>query len=313
MTGKRKGLIAFLSIALVAVMTAGFTFAYLTGNAGETTNVFTFSDNIRGQLDEPNWDPDQGSKVLPGMTLRKDPMITNTSDNGVSEYAAIMVTFQPGDGASYASGTVLTDEDTAKLLSLIDVDWNQDAWTLIGAYGDSNTWTAVADGNETTVKAMNNQVWVYKNAIAPGEVTTPLFNSITIHSDMADTDMAWLSGVTLDHDPDCWTYGTHDDASCTITYKHHESCAIYGQADAGSVPAGGEAANGATCDCTPAEQHASTCPSLTATLKPDCGHTVAGSIQGFKLVNAGAILQADQFKSATDAATVTAFSELFKK
>lgn len=312
MTGKRKGLIALLSIALVVVITAGFTFAYLTGNAGEKTNVFTFSDNIRGQLDEPNWDETQGSNVLPGMTLRKDPMITNTSDNGVSEYAAIMVTFKPGADATYAGGEELTDEDTAKLLGLIDIDWNQDAWTLIGAYGDNKTWTAVADGNEATVKKMNNQVWVHNNTIAPGVITTPLYNSITIHAEMSNEDMSWISGVSLEHNSSCWTYGQHSDETCTITYKHHENCAIYGKAGAENTPAGGQV-EGATCDCTPAQQHQADCPSLSATLKPNCGHTVAGSIAGFQLVNSGAILQADQFVSATDPAAVNAFAQLFKK
>ena len=322
MTAKRKGLIAFLSIMLVLVISAGLTFAYLTGSAGEAENVFKFSDNIRGQINEPNWDPEAGKNMKPGMEIRKDPMITNTSDNGVSEYAAIMVTFKPGDDASYDSGDVLTDEDTAKLLGLIDIDWNDDEWTLIGAYGDDNTWTAVSGGNETTVKAMNNQVWVYNTAIVPGEITTPLYNSITIHSEMDDVDMTWLSGVALDHDPSCWEF--NEECDCTPTYKHHAGCALSKAVDSGVLEADAIAAveqggslrgtdsQDYVCDCTPVEQHESDCASLVGTLKGDCGHTVEGSICGFKITNSGAILQADQFVSATDSATVNAFAELFK-
>ena len=312
MIAKRKGLITFLSIALVAVIAAGATFAYLTGDAGEAENVFTFSNNIRGKLEEPNWDEKQAGSVTLGMELRKDPMITNTSDNGVSEYAAIMVTFKPGNDAQYDSGDVLTDEDTAKLLGLIDIDWNDDVWTLIGAYGDDNTWVAVdsSQSNIDTVKAMNNQVWAYNTAIVPGEVTTPLYNSITIHSEIEDADINWLSGVALNHEPGCWEF--NGECDCTPTYKHHVNCAVYGDSNAASVKQGGESAESHTCNCKTAVQHEPDCASLVGTLKGGCGHTVDGSICGFKIVNSGAILQADQFTSATDAETVTAFAELFK-
>ena len=325
MTAKRKGLLAFLSIALVAVVAAGTTLAYLTGNAGEKTNVFTFSDNIRGSLAEPNWDPEDGKNLTPGMEIRKDPMITNTSENGVDEYAAIMVTFEPGTEAEYDT-EALTDTDTARLLGLITIDWNDDAWTLVGAYADNGDWTAVdaEKSNLETVKAMNRQVWVHNSTIAPAQITAPLFNTITIHSDIEDADMSWLSGVVLNHTPDCWTFGTHDAGQCTITYKHHANCALSKAVEAGQLDADdvagaqkggsltGRDSQSYTCDCTPAEQHEADCPSMKGTLKGDCSHKVEGSIAGFQITNAGAILQADQFTGATDEATVNAFAALFK-
>ena len=312
MARRQKGLAALLSVMLVLVISAGLTLAYLTGDAGEATNVFKFTDNIRGSLGEPNWDPDQGKELTPGMEIRKDPMITNTSDNGLSEYASIMVTFKPGEEAEYDT-EALSDADTERLLGLIDIDWNDDAWTLVGAYDEDGAWVAVTSSpdNTETVKKMNNQVWVYNSELAPGEITTPLYNSITIHSDIDDDDMTWLSGVVLDHAPDCWEFGAHDDLLCTITYKHHVNCAVYGDSDAESVAKGKESTDGNTCDCTPAEQHEEDCPSLVGTLKGDCGHTVSDSICGFQITNSGAIVQASEFASATDTATVEAFAALF--
>lgn len=304
MTRRRKGLVALLSVLLVLVLSAGLTLAYLTGDAGEATNVFTFSDNIRGRLDEPNWEE---VVVTPGMELRKDPMITNTSDNGLSEYVSIMVTFEPGADASY-DGDALSDNDTARLLSLIDIDWNTDSWTLVGAYDDGGNWVAVADdqSNLATVQNMNNQVWIYNSELAPGEVTDPLYNTVTIHSVMDDEDMTWLSGTVLDHTDDCWEFGNHDDLLCEITYKHHANCAV----DSGLAETSEKGENG--CDCTPAEQHEEACPSLEGTLKGGCGHTAGDdTICGFQITNSGALVQASEFESATASATIAAFATLF--
>lgn len=303
MTAKRKGLITFLSVMLVLVISAGLTFAYLTGNAGEKTNVFSFTDNIRGQLDEPNWDPDEdGKDLVPGMEIWKDPMITNTSADDIDEWAAIKVTFKDG------TGNALTAEKANKLYGLIDIDWNTTDWTLVGAYNDSKTFVKADGSNDATLKAMNNQVWVYNQKIAPAEITDPLFNSVKIHDTMSDEDMSWLSGVSLDHTPDCYTFGT---CNCTPTYKHHVNCAVYGDDDAASVGKGGTSASSHTCDCTPAVQHKADCPALVGTLNPGCGHTVTDTIDGFQITNAGAILQGDLFEDVD--ATVDAFSSLFDK
>lgn len=309
MTTKKKLFTAILSLALVAVVTVGGTFAYLSANAGEKTNVFTFADNIRGTLGEPNWNPEDGKDLTPGKEIKKDPIITNTSTNGVEEYAAVKVTFQSGKNTGTEDAPVytdLSDTDAARLLTLIEIDWNTTDWTLI---------------NGTATGA--NQTYAYNHKLAPGEVSNPLFNSVKIKGDISDADMSWLAGISLSHTPDCYTYGTHEDAKCTITHKHHVDCALSKALAAGVLTADQVAAaeKGATvtgtdsknykCDCTPAEQHSADCPSLIGTLKPNCGHTVANSIQGFNIKNAGAVLQADQFTSATDTAAVAAFKTLF--
>lgn len=295
---RKKALTAVLSVALVLVLAIGGTFAYLAANAGSKTNVFTFADNIRGVLGEPNWNPKDGENLVPGKEIKKDPMITNTSTNGVTEYAAVKVTFQSGKNTGTAENPVysdLTDVETARLLSLVEIDWNTTDWQLIAG---------AADGA--------NQTWAYKNELAPGEVSNPLFSTVTIKGDISDADMAWLAGIVLSHTPDCYTYGVHDDSVCTITYKHHANCAVFGDVDAASTIKGGTTASGKTCDCTPAEQHEADCPSLIGTLKGTCAHTPdATSIQGFNIKNTGSVIQADQFTSSTSPEAITAFAALF--
>lgn len=273
---KKKKITAVLSIVLVAVIAIGATLAYLATKTDEESNVFTFAENIKAGLDEPNWDPDDAGNLIPGYEVRKDPMITNLSDNGVDEYVALKITFTRGDG------TTLSDAETARLLSCLTVTWNS-SWSL-----KSGTATSAV------------QVYVYQNALSTGEVTDPVFSSVTINSDISDADYAWLAGIVTNHTDDCYEYTTaHDPAQCTITYKHHANCASL---------------TGGTCDCTPAQQHESDCPALTGTLKASCSHTVPGNaISGFQIKVQGAAVQAGvEGMTAWNAAdTITNLKALF--
>ncbi|MCL1797600.1 MAG: hypothetical protein FWG24_04740 [Eggerthellaceae bacterium] len=167
---KKKKYIVLLSALLTVVLAAGLTFAYLFTKTDELTNMFTFGDNIKAELTEPNWDEDEAKDLVPGKVVPKDPQITNTSENEISEWVAIHLTFT--DGASDA----LSDADMARLLDLITIDWNMDDWTL----ADSAMQDAVV------------QVWAYNYEVAPGETTTPLFNTVTINETVSPDDLEWL-------------------------------------------------------------------------------------------------------------------------
>ena len=167
---KKKKYIVLLSALLTVVLAAGLTFAYLFTKTDELTNMFTFGDNIKAELTEPNWDEDEAKDLVPGKVVPKDPQITNTSENEISEWVAIHLTFT--DGASDA----LSDADMARLLDLITIDWNMDDWTL----ADSAMQDAVI------------QVWAYNYEVAPGETTSPLFNTVTINETVSPDDLEWL-------------------------------------------------------------------------------------------------------------------------
>ena len=285
MTKQKKLLAAILSVALVLVLAVGGTFAYLNAQAGYANNAFTFADNIRGELGEPNWDPPAGG-FKPGMEVRKDPQVKNTSSNGVTEYVAIELTIADG------SGTTLTNANAAKVLGMLVIDWNTTDWQLV-------------DGGATDAV----QIWTYKTELAPGQVTNPLFNTVKIKGDITDENFAWLSGKVMSHTPDCYSYAAHG-GTCTATYKHHVNCAIKGESGNEAIGKGG-VINSKTCDCTPADQHEEDCPSLIGTLKSASCHSVTGSINGFELNVKGAVVQASEFTSATAAATTAAFKTLF--
>jgi len=309
---KKKKTTIILSVALVVVIAIGVTLAYLATKTEEASNVFTFAENIRARLDEPNWDPEDATNLTPGYEVRKDPMITNLSDNGVDEYAALKLTFTDGDG------TKLTDGETARLLNCLDITWNS-SWSL--EYGTLTTDDT--SGKVTAASAV--QVYVYKDALSSAEISDPIFSSVTIKSDISDADYAWLAAIIMGHTDECYTFGTHNPSKCNITYKHHENCALFngtGTAKNIQATAKGGTVGGKTCDCTPAEQHNSNdpddpCPALIATLKTGtgaCSHTVpAGAISGFQIKVQGAAVQAgvENMTSWDASATITNLLALF--
>lgn len=282
MTKKKKGLIAALSVTLVAVIAAGTTLAYLFNKTEEAVNVFTFADNVRAELDEPSWDPEEGLDLVPGAQMDKDPQITNTSKNAVDEYAAIKITFQKGDG------TTLTDAEAEKLMGLITIDWSQN-WTQI-----------------TGTTASAERIFRFDEILNPGVTSDPLFYSVGIDMDITSDDQLWLAG-NYGHTDECYVLGTHDPAVCTITYRHHEKCAIYGEDGAKNVAQGGSL-NGKTCNCTPSEIHNAECPALIGRIPvdetgvPTCGHTtLQDGLGGFNIKIQGAVVQADAFADVTEA------------
>lgn len=278
MTKKKKGLITGLSITLAAVITAGITLAYLFNKTEEAVNVFTFADNVRAKLDEPSWDPNEGLDLVPGAQMDKDPQITNTSMNAVGEYAAIKIIFEKGNG------TVLTAEEAERLTGLITIDWSQN-WTQI---------TGTTDSAE--------RIFRFDEILQPNVTSDPLFYSVGINMDITSDDQLWLAG-DYGHTEGCYELGIHDPAVCTITYRHHEKCAIYGEAGAENVAQGG-GIGGKTCDCTPSEIHDADCPALIGHIKENCGHTtLIGGLGGFNIKIQGAVVQADAFGSTAEADT----------
>ncbi len=284
MTKKKKGLIAALSITLVAVIAVGATLAYLFNKSDPISNVFTFSGNISAELNEPSWNPEDGLDLVPGSMMEKDPQITNTSKNTVDVYAAVKMTFKNG------AGETLSAEQAEKLMGLITIDW-----------GDAGYWTQIQGDNKNAPV----QIWRYNTAVKPLETTNPLFYSVTINDDVTPEDLEWLAGI-YGHTDDCYVRG---ECTCDqVTYIHHERCAIADEPGAENVEAGGTL-NEKTCDCKAAPQHEAGCPYLIGHIPEDADcHTELQesddgilSLGNFQLVVEGAVVQADAFDSIEDA------------
>jgi len=184
----RKLVITTLSLVFVLLVTAGGTFAYLAATTKEETNVFTGSDNIRARLTEPNWEKDEALRLVPGKTVRKDPMITNTGQSDV--YVAIQLTFQ------YEDGMIMSGTDLLRLIKLLDITWS-DKWKTC-----SGSILKDASGNITDIT--QPLIFYYNEDLSPGEISDPIFSSIRVKDKVTDgtgaiteEDLRWLQGIKI--------------------------------------------------------------------------------------------------------------------
>jgi len=289
----KKKMTAILSAVLVLAIAVGATLAYLATLTKEVYNAFSFAENIKARLDEPNWKPGDGDDLIPGVLVRKDPIVTNVSDNGIDEFVAIRVNFTDGNEDMLSDTSTDTDY-VGRLLRLLDITWNTDYWELMDEeYEDAA-----------------EQIWIYKGTLAPGQPTPPLFDSVTIKSQFTaaelqadptldwDEEFAWLASVVMTHDDSCYEYGECD-CDPTPTLRHHVNCAINN-----STPG--------ACDCVPVKDHDAGCPAMIGKVKASCGHPGVG-IDGFNIVLRAAAVQAgvDGMDAYNDAATKAALLALF--
>lgn len=70
---KRKAVVIAMTMAIILVVSLVTTLAYFTDQK-EVTNTFTVG-NLEVGLAEPNY-PGHGQKLLPGVTIKKDPTLT---------------------------------------------------------------------------------------------------------------------------------------------------------------------------------------------------------------------------------------------
>lgn len=168
---KRSIFTAVLSLALVGVIAAGATLAYMTAKTDTRTNVFTAAAELKGQIKETkfdgkdfdgNTDPtapavlgkDQAAQMVPGMIIGKDPMVkNNTATGGTSAWIAVKLDITGVPGGTYA-------EKLANLQKFATINFK------------TNTkWI-----NDTT----DPSVWYYTDAVAPQANTTALFDGVTV-------------------------------------------------------------------------------------------------------------------------------------
>jgi hypothetical protein len=283
-----------MSALLVACIAVGGTLAWLWASTETVENVFTFAKNITAKLDEPKWEPPKGENLTPGKEIDKDPQITNTSKNAVVEYAAIRLTWLNG------AGTQLSDDEMEKLMTIIEVDWSANWYQKVGTTDSPQ------------------QIWIYNKTLPQGVTSDPIFYKVIIPHATTNEDFEWLMG-DYGHTDDCYAFGTHDPAVCTLTYRHHERCALYDgvntEAQISATPKDGTL-GGVTCDCTAVDIHDPACPILMGSLilnpdgTPACGHTtILSGLGNFTIKVEGAVVQADSFDDLTGSDTTKHYAD----
>lgn len=153
---RKKVVKAIALCSVIGALAVGGTSAYLT-DYGKTTNTFTVG-KVDIDLKEPNWNPEDHTKIVATEEMKKDPQITNVGKNDAYVYMEVSVPVKNvitanADGSRKEAGAT-------ELFS-----WNKSAsWTLMGS---------------KTVGTNKVYLYNYNKVVKPTETTEALFKTIT--------------------------------------------------------------------------------------------------------------------------------------
>ena len=167
--------------ALLAVLTAGVVYAYLTYTA-ELTNTFTVG-NVSATLTEPKWaeaetaNSDIHKNIYPGQSFAKDPTIT-MSDTSSPAVVFLEIT--------YPYQSVVTLDNNGRKQAAAD--------TQLFTPGTLKTGWAELNGKSVTdtTKHTITRVYAYNNELSAKDSTT-LFDTVTFANIAEGTELTQLS------------------------------------------------------------------------------------------------------------------------
>ena len=173
-TNLKKTLGSILALVLVAVVSVVGTLAYLQTKTRPVQNTFTGSGDISLKVEETEWD--KSGKTLaesytPGLTIPKDPLLTNDTGKDYSEWVAIRVDYyKDGVSTSYDNFAKSDENDTSTTKVIEPITFN------------TADWINVTD--EVTETDAKYQVYVYKTKLDNGASTNKLFEEVKINNNL---------------------------------------------------------------------------------------------------------------------------------
>lgn len=146
---------AALMAGILCLASLGGVAAYLT-DYDKADNSFTVGQ-VEIKLQEPDWDPEEHTKIEPGKEISKDPQIKNTGVNDAFVYLEISVPMAEVTAA---------DQDGNRL---------EHKMQELFSFRSGEKWTnlsAEAVGDHMVY------VYTYNDILKPQELTEPLFETI---------------------------------------------------------------------------------------------------------------------------------------
>ncbi|MEE1196603.1 MAG: TasA family protein [Lachnospiraceae bacterium] len=156
----KKRFAAILTLlTLTLSLTIGGSIAYLT-DSEHTDNHFTVG-KVDIKLTEPNWKEDENQELQAGVTIAKDPTLTNTGINDAYVYLEVQIPMADVITAA-ADGTRLNKGAAAhQPLFTFQADKN---WSLISQQESDNHMV---------------YTYSYNEILEPGQSTSALFKTVT--------------------------------------------------------------------------------------------------------------------------------------
>lgn len=156
MMKNRKTVKGIMLAVAVAALAAGGTAAYLT-DFEIATNSFTVG-KVDIDLDEPNWNPDDNTKLVPTQVIKKDPFIKNLGANEAFVYLEVSIPVRE---------VITAAQDGTR---------NELAKTELFSYTKNKEWTQM---ERKEVGQNMVYTYAYNHILNPGEKTTTLFDTVT--------------------------------------------------------------------------------------------------------------------------------------
>ncbi len=217
---KRNLITCVVALVLVAALGIGATLAYLT-DSESAKNTFT-TGNVKIDLVEPHWNPDNAQDLEPGDIITKDPAMVNTGKND-----AYMLLKVEGVDAMRAQD--------------FEVYFDDDNWVLVDATGKVVAPTMVAAADSETGKEEAQLVdgyYVYvgttEGVVAAGEATAPLFTEVryTTKAVGADFGEYLVKGILNDEENGVSHYEIWDaNGKMTLTDRENSFASYDAAAD----------------------------------------------------------------------------------
>ena len=159
---KMKPWIIAIAMVLVLSLGVGATWAYFTASK-EVVNTFTFG-SVDIELTEPAWDADAEHPATPGVEYTKDPIVTNTGENGA--WVRMHVT------VSDCTALMNNAKTPYSLKSMFDI--NDTTWKFVSKKEDGNTITFTYN---------------YKTPLGVDDTTIQLFTKVTVPTHITSEDL----------------------------------------------------------------------------------------------------------------------------
>ncbi len=140
----------------VGALAAGGTMAYLT-DYDKTVNEFAIG-KVDIQLQEPNWKPEENTKLEPSEQIRKDPQVKNVGKNDAFVYLEV----------SIPTADVITADASGNRIGRKN--------TELFAFEKKADWTLL----ESKTSGQNKvYTFSYNKILKPGQTSMSLFDTVT--------------------------------------------------------------------------------------------------------------------------------------
>lgn len=194
-TGSKKNrVLAILLLAALAIAAVGGAYAYFTATTQTQRNTFTIveggGDENVGNIDEPDWDPDDPShwQLQPNEIVNKNPSYVHQADWEALVFMTVTVPVVEQTDVDADNMQVKQATLTAGFpLVLINHEWNinyinaltdQVKGNLSPLKGDSSKWALI--GCDTSDPTKLQYLFGYKDVVKKGDRTESCFDRFQV-------------------------------------------------------------------------------------------------------------------------------------